>query len=228
MFGIDDAIVGSVGGALVTGLLNNDGAEDRMNAANAFSAQQYATRYQTTMKDMAAAGLNPMLAYSGISGTPPTGAMANPGGYPDLGQAFVNSAQKANTEADTALKTSNLELIDATVEKTKQETKNLSSMEDQIKATVDNLRVQRENMIKEGYNLTEQGNVLRKTVEKMGSEIFNLTSSTQRNYALEALNKVQAELTGYDVKAAKDLGNLGREAGQLKPIFDILRVLFRK
>lgn len=41
-------------------------------ANNAWSAQQFATRYQTTTKDMQAAGLNPMLAYSQGGGSPPT------------------------------------------------------------------------------------------------------------------------------------------------------------
>ena len=35
---------------------------DAAEAANTFSAQQFASRYQTTTADMKAAGLNPMLA----------------------------------------------------------------------------------------------------------------------------------------------------------------------
>ena len=41
-------------------------------ANNAWSAQQFATRYQTTVKDLTAAGLNPMLAYTQGGGSPPT------------------------------------------------------------------------------------------------------------------------------------------------------------
>ena len=67
MFGIDDAIIAAgIGGtlSLIGGQMSNDARADQANRANAFSAQQFATRYQTTVKDMKAAGLNPMLAYS--------------------------------------------------------------------------------------------------------------------------------------------------------------------
>ena len=54
---------------LVGNWLNNEAAEDRQNAAQGWSAEQYAKRYQTQVKDLEAAGLNPMLAVS--QGAPP-------------------------------------------------------------------------------------------------------------------------------------------------------------
>jgi len=56
----------------------NQANMDRQEAANAFSAQQFATRYQTTVKDMQAAGLNPMLAYSQGGGNAPSGQVGAP------------------------------------------------------------------------------------------------------------------------------------------------------
>ena len=90
MFGIDDAVIGSVGGALMSGLLNNSAASARQDTAQEFSAEQYATRYQTSVKDMQAAGLNPMLAYGGLSGSSPTSSAASSAGTPDLGADFLN------------------------------------------------------------------------------------------------------------------------------------------
>ena len=79
MFGIDDAIIAAgVGGglSLIGGMMGNDARAAQAREANAFSAQQFATRYQTTVKDMEAAGLNPMLAYSQGGGSPPSGQQA--------------------------------------------------------------------------------------------------------------------------------------------------------
>jgi hypothetical protein len=83
MFGIDDAVIGAVAGPAIGSLIGgglgllgqnkaNEANEAMMNQANAFSAQQFATRYQTTVKDLEAAGLNPMLAYGQGGGSPPS------------------------------------------------------------------------------------------------------------------------------------------------------------
>lgn len=79
MFGIDDALLT----AGLTSAVSYLGAQDTNQArrdiaseANAFSAQQYATRYQTQVKDMQAAGLNPMLSYMQSPGSAPVGQQA--------------------------------------------------------------------------------------------------------------------------------------------------------
>lgn len=112
----------AIGGSLLSGYLNNSAASDRQEDAQKFSAEQFASRYQTTVKDMQAAGLNPMLAYSQGGGSPPTSSAASSSGYADIGsninQSRINSAQialleanaqkakaeTANVEADTQVK----------------------------------------------------------------------------------------------------------------------------
>ena len=57
---------GDIGGGLLSLIgtnMQNQAAWDRQAEANRFSAQQFATRYQTTVQDLKAADLNPMLAY---------------------------------------------------------------------------------------------------------------------------------------------------------------------
>lgn len=79
-------------------------------ANNAWSAQQYATRYQTMTKDMQSAGLSPMLAYSQSAGSAPTAQQVqfqNPmssatQAYHESSQRDVMSAQIKNIESDTA------------------------------------------------------------------------------------------------------------------------------
>jgi hypothetical protein len=72
--GLSDVVSGI--GSLIGANQTNQAAQARQDSANQFSAQQYATRYQTTVKDLEAAGLNPMLAYSQGAGTAPTGSAA--------------------------------------------------------------------------------------------------------------------------------------------------------
>lgn len=69
------------GASLLGGVLGNEASADQANNAMAFSEHQYNTRYQNTVKDLEAAGLNPMLAYSQSPGSAPSGtamAMQNP------------------------------------------------------------------------------------------------------------------------------------------------------
>lgn len=106
-------IVGSVlgGAADISGQRSaNQANMDMMNQANAFSAQQFATRYQTTVKDLEAAGLNPMLAYGQGGGSPPSavGIATQTNPYQRAG----DYAQKALGAANTAMQT---QLTDAQI-----------------------------------------------------------------------------------------------------------------
>ena len=96
----------------------NASRESIANSANAFSAQQFATRYQTTTKDMEAAGLNPMLAYSQGGGSPPTGQQAqieNPmssalESYHQSKQRDLIASQVQNVNEDTNVKRSQVHI----------------------------------------------------------------------------------------------------------------------
>jgi hypothetical protein len=104
----------------------NQANADIAQANNAWSAQQFATRYQTTTKDMQAAGLNPMLAYSQGGGSPPTAQSyqaQNP--MSSAVEAYHQSAQRdvmaeqiqnmkeqnKNIQADTHVKDEQAKLI---------------------------------------------------------------------------------------------------------------------
>jgi hypothetical protein len=104
----------------------NTAAQQRQDQANQFNAQQYATRYQTTVKDLQAAGLNPMLAYGQGAGSQPT-AQAAPVNVPaprvnslsNASQAFMSMQQNA---ADMKLKDEQQKLNSAQTASTNAQT----------------------------------------------------------------------------------------------------------
>jgi len=147
---------------------------DIADAANRNSAEQAAkqmdfqermreTQYQTAVKDMKEAGLNPMLAYSqGGAGTP-TGAMGSVSTAQmknALGAGVTGYQQLASNNAETDLKQSQTTATtaqaiqtEAQTIKTKQET--LKSMEDTNLSTqqLQNLRMQVQKLDEEILNL---------------------------------------------------------------------------
>lgn len=228
-----------IGAQIGGGISANESRADVAAQANAFSASQYASRYQTQVKDMEAAGLNPMLAYMQSPGSSPTGQqyqVSNP--YEGLGQTYSSAYNVERTgrniEAETELKgtqaklnEAQIEQVNESVKKISAEIRNLDTDNDRLKALIDNLREERQNLIKQNWNLTEQGNMLRATVEKLTAEVPYLNSKSFLNYANEELSKVEASLKRLDLSSAQKFDNFGRDAAQLRPILDVLKALVR-
>lgn len=211
MGGPTGALIGAqIGG----GISANEARADVAAQANAFSASQYASRYQTQVKDMEVAGLNPMLAYMQSPGSSPTGQqyqVSNP--YEGLAQSYSSAYNVKRTgeniEADTSLKgaqqlaqesmsrlnDAQVSQVEKSVEKMTAEIRNLDSDNQRILALVDNLKEERQNLIKQGYNLIEQGNMLRASVDKIRVEIPLLRTEQFLKEAQKVLTDAKSMLT---------------------------------
>jgi hypothetical protein len=248
------AIWDGIGSALTSGLMSFFGGERRNEAqaeqaaqANAFSAQQFASRYQTTVKDMAAAGLNPMLAYSQGGGSPPSGQQAQMQDTvtpavesfnrtrATASQNAVQNAQVENIGADTENKRAQAANIRAdTMLKVAQE--NLAGASaDQARTNIGYLETQSKKILEEIKNIPKEGERLDALVKNLAQE-YNLIVERTHN-TREATNQIkwlavkamlEGDLLNFDVKAATDLSNLGRYAKEGKVVLDILREIRRK
>jgi hypothetical protein len=235
MFGIDDAIL--MGGAnLLGGIFSNNANRQAAESAQQFSAQQYATRYQTQVADMKAAGLNPMLAYQQSPGSSPQGvsyqtqnpAVGAASAYQSVKAGQVSPSQTTLNEASAAQAAANSRVADQTVDKIKAEIPNINSqtlnLDEQRRVIVETAK-----LIAQQIGLTKEQSSLTKEQIYQSQTQANLNVA-QRQQAEATVKRLVAEtkLFGFDISATEDLGNLGREAGQLKPIFDIFRGLLRK
>lgn len=222
--------IASIGG----GILDNIFGDKRQENAQNFSAEQYAKRYQVQTQDMIKAGLNPMLSVSQGAGASPQSSAATPGSNMTQAAAQIlqnkvleAQARKTNAEANVTEQVG-LDQAKATLNQTLAQTGFTSQ---QISQSV----AQTENIIAELQNIKDTNTKIKRAAHLM-FEQANLAYQQQLTEAQRyELTKAQVKqvlaqtgLTNLDLQAAKTFDNLGREAGQLKPIFDIMKMFIRR
>lgn len=155
-------IAGSAGLGFFDAWYNNRSAMDRQHDAQDFSAEQFSKRYQTTVKDLIAAGLNPMLAYMHGPGSSPSGTVASPGGkgmdlvgavnttrlasaqegatrameVKTLQDAKTSHAQEKNINVDTLVKSGMPAYYAALVDQATSSAESASAMAQKIRAEI--------------------------------------------------------------------------------------------
>lgn len=194
------------GASIIGGLFGKEGQEDT-NTANAELARESRewqermrdTTYQSTVKDLQAAGLNPMLGYSKPNTTPSAPNVAK---MENASAAGVNGAMAAlnmqqatagieKTRAETEQIRAQKILTEAQVPATTTSTANVAQQTENLKATISNIQEELQNLVKKGYNLTEEGNESRARQALLSAQ--KSLTHIQEELASKQINNVEAQ-----------------------------------
>lgn len=199
------ALLGGAGKAATTWYQNRQAAKQQHEAQD-FSAQQYATRYQTQVKDMKKAGLNPMLAAGASPGSAPTGQAAPVQEMP-VREAIQDTTTATAQQAKMKQETINL----------KFEQKNIEAMQDKLNmeiAKTGNEVMEIDQKIKTG-RASEQEIILRQELTKKQSQLTDM----QFKLATQSYNIQRPEEIASATRAAEYSAQVQKV---LQPIIDAL------
>jgi hypothetical protein len=233
-----DALLGGLvsGGLGLLGSSMTNDANARASAeANALNKHMFETRYQTSVKDMQAAGLNPMLAYSQGGGTPPVMQPPPPkhdvvasavGGFTGqmqreiLKQQAINMAKEGELTSEKIATQKNLTL-DAL------ESANLKF--DQARQITQNIRKEKfSEPFYEGSAKNQADKLLQDVLESKQRIVTGSASAGQYKAMTDKLRQ-DLRLQGYDEQRLKNLSEAEKSAikSKLSPYLPELKLLLQ-
>lgn len=156
-------------------------AADQAASAQQFSERMYDTRYQKTVADLKAAGLNPMLGYSQGPGHQPSGAIGNAPGASTPGFNNSNSAGAAAMVENLAAQTDKTR---AEADEVRARTPTHAVSIDQMRANIENLLQQAKTGAATAANVEQQTKNLQELIPQIRAQ-------TEQLRTLSNLNKAQ-------------------------------------
>lgn len=184
--------IGAIGASLIGGAFSAYGAKQQNRAAQRaaqaqmdFQREMRATRYQTTMADMKAAGLNPILAYQQGGGPVPSGSSYTPvniGGAAATGLSQASGAIAAQATAATGRKEARTRA-------------GKLSLEERIgEETVRNLNARTTREYADAHNSSALAQLHGRQLDKVHKEIEILSEDLQSAKALAARDRATEDL----------------------------------
>lgn len=176
-----------------------------------FQTESRANQYQVAVKDMEAAGLNPMLAYSQGGAGNLSGATASSASAPNLGNAQAAGMQSAQQAAQISATMAQTDNIAAQTELTKAQTDTERGRPANVGADTERIRAQAELAIRQG-DLTDTQN---KQAQAEIQRIFATTKNLDADTALKRINEV---LQKFDLPRMKaEAAYFGTHEGKESP-----------
>lgn len=245
-------IIKSLAAPVIGGLFGSAGQETANEANSAQAARSMAftsdqaqrqmdfqrdmsnTSYQRAVKDMSAAGLNPMLAYSQGGASTPGGASGS-GSQAVIGnkaiagaQAAASAAQVSNLTADTALKAAQADKTIAEKSLVEAQTGASTASAGHLSAQADNIRQEMKMFNDRWQNLLiDQKDKLNRlpvglTEGERANRMYNFLPETVRAEASYLVNK--AKLLGLEIPRSVNDAAFETNIGQMSPANKFLAI----
>jgi hypothetical protein len=172
--------------SLAGGVMANASSVQSAREQMAFQERMRATQYQTAVKDLQQAGLNPMLAYSQGGAGVPSGAMANikdaiGPAVSSAVQAYQANAAIKNTEADTENKNESTNLIKSNVASTNMDTELKEANSILANAQTAKVRAEMEESLGRKDLNSTQRQKLQQEIDNIDTYLDAVRASTQRD-----------------------------------------------